>query len=96
MNDNVCTMVQWILDIGAQKGIVYDHHYSVRMSHACNIPNIDQAQRRVARAFNPDQLCFIRPDELGNVDFEARRECDLNAMRSCNLGEISVCTAINV
>lgn len=96
MDDNICTMVQRILDVGTQEGIVYDDHDSVRMSHACNIPDIDQAKRRVARGFDPDQFRFVWPYQLGNVDFEARRECDLDAMRSCDFGEISVCTAVHV
>lgn len=54
-------MVQRILDVGTQEGIVYDDHYSVRMSHACNIPDIDQAKRRVARGFDPDQFRFVWP-----------------------------------
>ena len=96
MDNNVCAMIQRILYVGAQEGIVYNDHYSMRMGHACNVPNIDQAKRRVARAFNPDQFRFVRPYQLGNVDFEARRECDLNTMRRCNFCEISMCTAVHI
>lgn len=39
----VCAMIQRILNIWAQKGIVNDDHDPMTMRHRCNFPNINQA-----------------------------------------------------
>lgn len=70
VDNDICTMIQWILNVWAQKGIVHHHHDSMLMSHSSNIPDVHQAESGIARAFNPNKLCIVWSDQLGNVQLD--------------------------
>ena len=96
MDDNVGTVIQRVLDIGAEKGVVDDDHDAIAMCHGRHVADIHQAEGRVAWALNPDQLGFIRSDQLGNVDFDAGRERNLNPVGRSHLGEVSMSSTVDV
>lgn len=92
----VCTMIQRVLNIRAQEGIVNDDHDPMTMRHRCHFSDINQAQCRITRAFDPDELGLVGSDELGDINFDSRGESDLNAMSSGYLGEVTMCAAVNI
>ena len=96
VNDNVCAMVERVLNVGTEEGIIDHDHDAISVGHSGDVPNVNQAQRRIARAFDPYQLGFVRADEPGHVDFDAGRESNLNAMGCSNLGEVAMRTAVDV
>lgn len=96
VNHNVCAMVERVLNVGAEEGIINHNHDAISVGHRGNVPNVDQAQGRIAGAFDPYQLGLIRTDELGHVDLNAGRKCDLNTMGCGDFGEVAMCTAIDI
>lgn len=70
--NDIRPMVQGVLDVWTEKGIVYHDHDSVLMSNRGNRPDVHQAQCRIAGAFDPDQFRLLRPYELRDVKLNAR------------------------
>jgi len=68
----------------------------VLVGNGCDISNIDQAESRVAGAFNPYELRLIWPDELCNVYFDAWGERNLNAVCCCDFCEIAMRPSVDV
>lgn len=96
MNDNIRAMIQWILHVWTEKGIIDHYHDAVLMRYRSNFADVDQCQRRIAGAFDPYQFGFVRPYQIRNIDFDAWGEGDLNSMCRCNLCEVSMCTPIDI
>ena len=94
--DNVRAMVERILDVGTEKGVVYYHHDAMLMCNGCNVPNIHKTQGGIAGRFDPDELRLVRPDHLCNIQFDARREGDLDAMSRSNFGKVSMGAAVDI
>lgn len=92
----VCAMIQRILNIWAQEGIVDNDHDPMAMRHCCHFSDINQAQRRVTGAFDPDEFGLIRSNELGDINFNTRGESDLNAMSSSHFGEVAMRAAVDI
>lgn len=66
------------------------------VGNGCDISNIDQAESRVAGAFNPYELRLIWPDELCNVYFDAWGERNLNAVCCCDFCEIAMRPSVDI
>lgn len=66
------------------------------MGYCCNGTYVHQAKGGIAGALNPYQLCLVRPDQLGNVDFNAGRKSNLNAVCCCDLGEVAMSAAVDI
>ena len=96
MDDNIRTVVQWILNIRAQECVVDDHHNPVLVRHGRDSANIHQAQCWIARAFDPDQFSVLWADQFRNIDFETRGKRYLDAMCGGHLSEIAMGPAIDV
>jgi hypothetical protein len=47
MDDDIGAVVQWVLNIGRQEGIVNNDKYTVLVSNCGNIPDIYKAESRV-------------------------------------------------
>lgn len=89
-------MVERVLNVGAEEGVIDHNHDAISVGHGGDVSNVNQAQGRIARAFDPYQLGLIRADELGYVDFDAGRESDLNAMGCSDLCEVAMRTAVDI
>ena len=63
---NICTMVEWILNIWAEKGVVHYNFNSMLMCYRGHCPDINEVQSRVAGRFDPHEFCF-RSDESCNI-----------------------------
>lgn len=72
MYHDIRTVVQGVLDVGTEEGIVYHDHDSMLMSNRGNRSYVHQAQRGIARAFDPNQLRLVRPYELRDIQLNAR------------------------
>ena len=48
MYDDIRTVVQGVLYVGAEKGVVHYNHYAVLVCYGCDFSNVNQAQRRIA------------------------------------------------
>lgn len=96
VDHNVGTVIQRILNIGTQEGIIHDHCDPMAMRHGCDIFDIDQPQRWIRRGLDPDQLSLIRTNQFLHVHFNGRREGDINTMGGSNLGEVPVGSAIDI
>lgn len=44
VNDNVCAMVQRILNVWAEERIIDHHHDAMHVCDGCHSPDIDQSQ----------------------------------------------------
>ena len=96
MNHKIGTMIQRILDVRAQESIVDDDHDTFAVRNGRHLSNIHQAQRRIARAFYPDQFRLPWTNHLCDIELNAGRECHLNAVRSRDLGEVPVCATVDI
>lgn len=96
MHHNIGPMIQWVLHVGAQERIVHHDLDSMLMRNCRHSANVHQAQRRVARALNPDKLGLAWPYERRHVDLDAWRESHLNAMCSGNLCKVAMRSTVNI
>lgn len=96
VNHDIRAMVERVLHIGAQKGVVNHDHDPMTMRHRGYFADIHQAQGGIARTLDPDQFRLIRPNQFGNVDLNAGGKCYLHAMRRGDFGEVAVRAAIDV
>lgn len=66
------------------------------MCYGSNISNVYQTQRRIARAFNPDQFRLVRSNELGDIDLNTGRKGDLDAVGLGYFGEIAMGATVDI
>jgi len=95
VDDNVCAVVERVLHIGRHEGVVDHDHDAVLVRHARDFADVDELQRGVRRRLDPDEL-GLGPDELANVDFDARAEGDLDVVCERYLGEVAVRSSIHI
>ena len=67
MDDNVGTMIQRILDVWTQKGVIHNNHDPMSVCNGCNVSNVYQTQGRIAGTLDPNQLGIFWSDELFDV-----------------------------
>lgn len=96
VDHDIGAVVERVLDIGAEEGVVDDDHDAMSVGDGGDVPDVDQTQGGVAGAFDPDQLGLIRADEIGHVDLNAGREGDLDAMSGGDLGEVAMRAAVDI
>lgn len=96
VHDDIRTVVQGVLEVRAQEGVVHHDQDSMLMSDGSNLADIHQPESRVRRGLDPDEFGVIRADQLLNVGFDAGREGDMDAMRGGDLGEVTVCASVDV
>ena len=95
MDDNVCTMVQWVLNIRRQKGIINNHHDAMLMSDIGNRLNINKRECRIRRSLDPNQLCILL-NHSASIDFNCTSKGNTDAVGRSNLGEISMSATIDI
>lgn len=66
------------------------------MCYGSNLSNVYQTQRRITRAFNPDQFRLVRSNELGNIDLNAGRKRDLDAVGLGYFCEIAMGATVDI
>lgn len=96
VDDDIGTVVQRVLNVGAQEGVIDDNQDTVLVGHGSDLLDIDQAEGGVGGGFDPDQLGLVGADELLDVEFDARRESHLDTMGGGNLGEVPVGSTIDI
>lgn len=96
VDDDVGAVVERVLHVGAQEGVIDHDHDAVLMGDGGDFADVDEGQGRVAGAFDPDEFRFVRPDQVFYVDFDRWGECDLHAVRGGDLGEVTMRTTVNV
>lgn len=58
--------------------------------------DVDEAERRVAGGFDPDELCFVGSDQLADFDLDGGGEGDVDAVRGGDFCEVPVCAAVDI
>ena len=96
VNHDIGTVVQRVLNIGAQEGVINHDQNTVSVCNRSNLLNIDQAQGGVGRGFNPDQFRLVGADQFFNVKLDARRKGHMDAMGRSDLGKIPVGSTVDV
>lgn len=96
VDDDVGSVVQGILDVRAQEGVVHHDLDAMLVSNGRNGADINEAQGRVGRGLDPDEPGLVRADQLGHVGLDGGREGDLDAVGGRDLGEVSVGAAVDV
>jgi hypothetical protein len=95
VNNEIGTVVQWVLDVGAHKSVIDNDLNTVLVGNVGNSPDIHQAESRVGGGLDPDEL-GLGADQLLHVQLNGGGEGDLDTVRRSNLGEVSVGTAVNI
>jgi len=96
VNNNVGTVVERVLNVGAHESVVDNDQDAMTVGDISNSLNIDQAEGRVGRSFDPDELSLIRTDQILDVKLNGRRESHIDAVSGGNLGEVSVSTTVDI
>ena len=95
VNNNVGTVIEGILDIGAHKGVVDNNENTTLVGNIGNKSDIDQAKGGVGGGFDPDELSF-GADQMLDLLLNARRERDIDTVRGGNLGEVTVSATVHI
>lgn len=95
VDDNVGTVVEWVLDVWRQEGVVNNDHDAVLVSLLGNSTDVDKAEGWVGWSLNPDKLGVLG-DVLGDVDLNLWGEGNVNTVRLSNLGEVSVGSTVDI
>jgi hypothetical protein len=95
VNDNVCAVVERVLDIRGEEGVVDYDKNAVLVCDGGDFADVNEGEGWVGRGFDPDQLC-LWTDELCDVDFEGGTERDLDPVCEGDLCEVSVGSAVYV
>lgn len=95
VNNNIGTVVQWVLDVGAQESVIDNDLDAVLVGKVGNSPDIHQAKSRVRGGLDPNEL-GLGADQLLHIHLNAGGEGDVDTVRRSNLGEVSVGTAVNI
>src|SRR5687768_8174049 len=83
VHDNVGTVIERVLNVGAQEGVVDNNEDAVLVGGGGDGTNVDETQGGVAGRLNPHQLCGLC-DVLADVHLDLGREGDLDAVRLCD------------
>lgn len=95
VNDDISTVVEWILHVGREEGVVDDYEDAAGVGSGSNRADVDEAQSGVGRGLDPDELGGIG-NVLANVDLNLGGEGDLDAVSFCDLCEVPVGAAIDI
>lgn len=95
VDDNVGTVVKWVLDVWGEEGVVDNNHDAVLVSLVGNSADIDQAKSWVGWGLDPDEL-GLWSDVLGEVDLDLWSEGNLDVVCLGDLSEVSVSSSVDV
>ena len=94
VHNDVGTVVERILDIWGEEGIIDDDHDAMPVSDCGDVTNIHEAEGGVAGRFDPDELGLVWPDQIGNAELDGGGKGDLHAVCGGHFGEVAVCAYI--
>lgn len=72
VNNNIGTVVKRVLNVGTHKSVVDNDQDSMTVSDISNGLDINQAEGRVGRSFDPNELSLIRTNQILNVKLNGR------------------------
>ena len=95
VDDDIGTVVERVLDVGAEEGVVDNDQDATLMGSGSNRTDIHKAESRVGRGLDPYELSVIG-DVLADIDLDLGSEGDLDTVSLGDLGEVSVGAAVDV
>ena len=95
MDYNICTMIEGILNIWTEKGVIHYDLDAMLMCYRSYCPDIDQIQGWIAGRFDPDKFC-LWSDKSCDIQFDTRRESNFDAMGCSYFRKVSMCTTVHV
>lgn len=95
VHDDVGAVVQRVLHVGGQERVVDHDQDAVLVGDGGDVPDVDQAQRRVRRALDPDEFGLFA-DQFLDVQFDGRGKRHLHPVRQCDLCKVPVRPAVDV
>lgn len=66
MDDDVGTVVERVLDVGAEEGIIDNDHDAVLVRYGCDVTDINKGECWVGRRLDPNEFRLVRSDQLCN------------------------------
>lgn len=95
VHDDVGAVVQGVLDVGAQEGVVDDDQDAAGVGGGGDGADVDQAEGGVGRGLDPDEAGVVG-HVRGQVGLDVRGEGDADAVGAGDLGEVAVGAAVDV
>ena len=95
VDDNVGTVVKWVLDVWGEEGVVDNNHDAVLVGLVGNSADIDQAESWVGWSLDPDEL-GLWSNVCGEVNLDLWGESNLDIVCLGDLGEVSVGSSVDV
>ena len=95
VDDNVGTVVKWVLDVWGEEGVVDNNHDAVLVGLVGDSADIDQAESWVGWSLDPDEL-GLWGDVCGEVNLDLWGEGNLDIVCLGDLGEVSVGSSVDV
>lgn len=95
VDDDIGTVVERVLDVGAQEGVVDNDQDATLMGSGSNRADIHKAEGRVAGSLDPHELGGIG-DVLTDVNLDLGSEGDLDTVGLGDLGEVSVGATVDI
>ncbi len=95
VDDDVGTVVEWILDVWGEEGVVNDNHDAVLVGNIGDGADVDEAEGWVGWGLDPDELGVLG-DVCLDIDLNLWGEGDLDIVCLGDLGEVSVGSSVDV
>lgn len=95
VDDDVGAMIEGVLDVGRQEGVVDDDHNAAGVGGGGDSADVDEAQGGVGGGLDPDELGGVG-NVLADVNLDLGGEGHFDAVGLCDLGEVAVGAAIDI
>lgn len=95
VHHNIGAMVEGVLDIGREEGVVHDDLDAMLVGLGDDGANVDETESRVARGLDPDKL-GLRGNMCADINLDLRSESDLDTVSLGDLGEVAMGAAVDV
>ena len=95
VDDDVCAVVEGVLDVGGEEGVVDDDEDAVLVGDCGDGADVDEGEGGVGGGLDPDELC-VGLDQGLDVDLEGGREGDVDVVGGGHLCEVAVGSAVDI
>lgn len=95
VDDDVGTVVERVLHIGREEGVVDDDEDAVLVGDGGDGADVDEGEGGVGGGLDPDEFC-VGLDQGLDVDFEGGGEGDVDVVGGGHLGEVAVGSAVDI
>lgn len=95
VDDNVGTVVEWVLDVWGEEGVVDNDHDAVLVCLLGNGTDVDETESWVGWSLDPDKLGVLG-DVLRDINLDLWGEGDVDTVGLGDLGEVSVGSAVDI